>query len=199
MFDSPNSARTEYRTALEQSTEQSLEQLSNQPTAYRQQPETQNQKNQPATPETTATLPTPLSALPPRAREAVPAAPAWNKETALEIKRERWSKRRQPWIKEQGQVDFSVHPGCLQWLSYCRAVHPSWQEKSARKAFDTLSLNNWSQGGRKVDSWWQVADAWADNADHTEHFEAFMDGSMGLDTGALSASAAGITKGEAFS
>ena len=35
--------------------------------------------------------------------------------------------------------------------------------------------------------------------DFTEHFEAFMDGSMGIDATALSASAAGITDGEGFS
>jgi hypothetical protein len=98
-----------------------------------------------------------------------------------------------------GQIDFTVQPGRLLWRSYCRAVHPSWQEASSLKAFDTLSLHNWSQGGRKIESWWQVADAWAKNSDHTEHFDAFMDGSMGIDTSALSASAAGITSGEAFS
>lgn len=67
------------------------------------------------------------------------------------------------------------------------------------KAHATLSLHNWSQGGRKIESWWQVADTWAKNADHREHFEAFMNGSMGIDASALSASAAGITDGEGLS
>ena len=219
-----NSARTEHRTALEQS----IEQASNQPTAYSLQPTTLSpEPKKPTTSEIQGVT------LPPRAREPQPepAATTWGKprpspnpiqrpqahapkrepvddlrtppEDAQAARRERWSTRRLAWIKEQGvSVDFTAQPGPLTWLSYCRAVHPSWQDGPARKAYDTLATYGWKQGGRRIDSWWQVADAWAENSDHSEHFERLPMGSMAAMAGvseAMSAAAAGITGGEEFS
>ena len=120
---------------------------------------------------------------------------------AQAARRERWSKRRQEWIKNQGvPVDFTVQPGPLTWLSYCRAVHPSWQDEPARKAYDTLATYGWKQGGRRIESWWQVADAWAENSDHSEHGERHtMGGAASGIADGFSAKTAGITMGEGFS
>ena len=196
MFGTPNSARTEPRTALEQSPEQ----LSNQPTTYRQQPEAiQEQKNLPATSGEFNSIPTQLSQETPRAPTTTPAAPAWGPEQALAIRQERWSARRQDWLANFGEpVDFTKRPTVLTFLSYCRAVHPSWQSKFAKATYDTWAAYNWTHGGKRIGSWWQLADAFADGADQTEHFDAFMDGSgvKGLDLSSMSAKAAGITGGE---
>lgn len=160
-------------------------------------------KTPPTPPETAATLPTPPVTVPPRAREPAPAAPGWSSGLGATVREERevrQSARRQKWLKDQGvPVDFTSRPHYLQWASYCKHVHPSWQGKDARKAYDVIAMRNWTQGGRKIESWWQVADAWANNADQTEHFDAFMDGSFGLDVGGMSAKDFGITTGEGFS
>lgn len=137
----------------------------------------------------------------PRARPAnAPAAPGWSAETAKEIREARASDRRQKWITAQAeQVDFTVRPSILQFLSYCRAVHPSWHERAAREAFDTWSTHNWTFERRKISSWWQLTDAFAFAADHSEHNERVPMGGVVAGLGIsdqLSAKAAGITAGE---
>lgn len=171
--------------------EQDIEQPSNQPTTYRQQPATSgiepfNQKTQqPATSDFQGLT------VPPPARVA---APAWSPDA----KAERWSARRQKWLEDRGEpVDFTQRPGILTFLSYVKAVHPSWQEKHARAAFDEWVLRGWTVKGKRIGSWWQVADAWADNADQTEHFEKIPMGSFAAGLGisdSMSAKSTGLTK-----
>ena len=137
----------------------------------------------------------------PRARPAnATAAPGWSAETAKEIREARASDRRQKWILAQaGQVDFTVRPSILQFLSYCRAVHPSWHERAAREAFDTWATHNWTFERRKISSWWQLTDAFAFAADHSEHNERVPMGGVVAGLGIadqLSAKAAGLTTGE---
>jgi hypothetical protein len=156
-----------------------------------------NQKNKPHHTSIPAAVSTPLSAVTPRA--SAPAAPAWGPEQALAIRQERWSSRRQEWLAGFGEpVDFTKQPSLLAFLSYCRAVHPSWQSKFAKTEYDTWAAYNWTHGGKRIGSWWRLADAFAGGADQTEHFDAFMDGSKakGLDLSSMSAKAAGITSGE---
>lgn len=122
------------------------------------------------------------------------AAPAWSPDA----KAERWSARRQKWLEDRGDpVDFTQRPGILTFLSYVKAVHPSWQEKHARAAFDEWVLRGWTIKGKRIGSWWQVADAWADNADQTEHFEKIPMGNIAAGLGiadSMSAKSAGLTK-----
>lgn len=197
---SSNSARAPElsSTAVRGFLEQDLEQGSNQPTTYRQQPaaSSQNsQQQQPAASESQAFTETP------RARPAnAPAAPAWNSEQAKQVREAKASDRRQKWIADQaGQVDFTKRPSILQFLSYCRAVHPSWHARAAQEAYETWAAYNWTHGGKKISSWWQLTDAFAFAADCTEHNERVPMGAVAAGLGiseSLSAKAAGLTAGE---
>ncbi len=133
-----------------------------------------------------------------RVREDEPAPT--HQADARQARLERWTRRRAEWVKSQGDVDYAAMPGKLQWRSYCRAVHPEWQEAKAAEAYDTLALRNWTQGGRKIHCWHQVADAWADNADQSEYGERVPMGRSipSQAVMALSAAASGITTGEAI-
>lgn len=191
----PNSVRAaeQCSSGVREIPEQTPEQQTNQPTAYRQQPiaselQPLSQKTQQPTTSDFLGL-----TVPPREREA---APGWSPETRAE----RLSARRQKWLEDHGvPVDFTVRPGILTFLSYCKAVHPSWQEKHAKAAFEEWAFYGWSIKGRKIESWWRVADAWAGNADHSEHGERFPMGQIASRFGvgdSMSAKAAGITTGE---
>jgi hypothetical protein len=82
-------------------------------------------------------------------------------------------------------------------LSYCRSVHPQWQIRAATDAYDTWAMRNWTHEGRKIGSWWQLVDAWALAADHTEYGERLPMGQFAAEIGlgdAMSAKASGLTK-----
>ena len=154
-----------------------------------------SQQQQPAASESQAFTETP------RARPAnAPAAPAWNSEQAKQVREAKASDRRQKWIADQaGQIDFTKRPSILQFLSYCRAVHPSWHERAAKEAYETWAAYNWTHGGKRISSWWQLTDAFAFAADCTEHNERVPMGAVAADLGiseSLSAKAAGLTVGE---